>query len=116
MTPFNLKALVVELGHEFKRRGMTKHAALLRGFYREEFQRDRREGWRVDMVLEWLALLRIGPLASFYEVHLKRTGCPFCNAKPTLTESVVYVETAWEGGAKMKCTSCQRAWLRPDER
>jgi formate dehydrogenase maturation protein FdhE len=68
------------------------------------------------MVLEWLALLRSGPLANLYEVHLKRTGCPFCNAKPTLIESVVHFETSGEGGAKMKCTVCNCAWLRPDER
>src|SRR3954471_23271745 len=114
MAGFDLKALVVQLGNEFKRRGMTKHAALLRGFYRTEFQRPHRDGWSVDIVLEWLALLRIGPFATIYEVHQKRAGCPFCAANPGW--SAVWVEAAWEDGAKIRCTSCGGAWLQLDKR
>jgi hypothetical protein len=109
---FDLKSLVEQLGKEFQRRDMPKHLALLRGFYRSEFLRKRESGgWTADLVLEWLALLQIEPFGRIYPVQPRSAACPFCSAKKSDGAAPLWVETAWEGGAKIRCGACKGAWL-----
>ena len=85
----------------FKRRGMAQHLQMLRGFWRAEFGKPKPPGvWPFAQVIEWMALMRVGPFATFYEAHKKRPDCPFCGAKDGQASAALIVEVRWEGGAR----------------
>jgi hypothetical protein len=111
---FDLRKHVQQLAAEFQRRGMKKHLSLLREFYRFEFVGRVKplEALSIDLVLDWLALMQIGPLARIYPVYPRNAlpGCPFCKTAGG-PNSGTFTETAWEGGHRTSCTVCKRSWL-----
>jgi hypothetical protein len=109
MAAFDLQALVIQLGHEFKRREMPKHLQLLRDYYRREFRALEAPAWSTSMVLEWLALLQLGPFEKIYEVQPMMSGCPRC---PESDKFVTATVTVWDDGALMRCSLCGFMWLQ----
>jgi hypothetical protein len=114
---FDFRKHVQQLAAEFQRRGMKKHLDLLRAFYRFEFVGRVKppDALSIDLVLDWLALMQIGPLARVYPVYPRGTlpGCPFCKTIGG-ANSGTFTETAWEGGHKSSCTVCKNVWLTVD--
>lgn len=113
MSAFDFRVLVEQLGRELVRRGLQDEARALRDFYARQVKVPPPErGWTVDVVLEWMARLQIGPLGTVYRVlHNKPMRCPFCNIRQDAKETFL-VETSWDGGAKMRCTRCKGGWVQ----
>lgn len=112
MSSVDFKALVEQLAAEFKRRGMKKHLQLLRGYYRREFKQRAEGEWSTEMVLDWLAMMRLGQFADFYKTAPREKGCPFCGAADAGGAPGFFTEVAWEGGTRLRCNNCHRSWLR----
>jgi hypothetical protein len=62
----DFRRAVTELGEEFERLGMQTHLGLLGQFWRAHLGKERPGTWSIDMVVEWLSLLRIDPFADRY--------------------------------------------------
>lgn len=115
MEPFDWPTLVVRLGKEFDRRGMTDHVKLLRTFYAEALQRDRaarrhprRPPWTEGIVLEWMAIFHLPPFESVYPVLARGAPCPQCESAP---ENVHLTRLVFPGGILTLCRRCQARWV-----
>lgn len=117
---FDLEPLLRQLAAEFTRRDMRGHVELLRGFYRR-YARAKHASvlaakpvWEVDLVLEWMCMLRIPPFEHAYAVLPGVTKCPTCVgiASPT---SGVFTHCAVPGLLVLQCLQCGGRWLVPKE-
>jgi hypothetical protein len=117
-TPTAFEALVIALGREFRRRRMTGHLEALRRYYR---QRERHKlvqalaehrAWDENVVIEWLAILRIPPFDNTYVVQSKEASCPRCAARRNGAE--VDYRATFPGGSLRECRVCKTAWLVSD--
>ena len=101
----------VTLGREFGRREMHKHLKLLREFYAAtRDQRDCVNSWSEAFVDNWLAMLRLAPFETTFELLPARSVCARCNADPAAVPSR-RTETTFPGGALMRCDQCGRRWV-----
>lgn len=105
---------LVELGHEFARRGMEAQRLRLRDYYRAWRANVRRpatpDGWGDLDVVGWLGILQIAPFAGVFPERSSGVPCPSCGAEPAMA----YVVTAFPGGALSQCRPCGRRFLLKD--
>lgn len=117
MADLDFKAALEQLGREFTRRGMHRHAAKLRVFYAHFLRRQRElqpREWSETIVIEWLRLLRIPPFDTVYAVVPSGTmSCPYCPPDGEIWDR--FVKRVFEGGWLAECRRCARAWV-VDER
>ena len=116
----SFEALVVALGREFRRRRMNGHLAALRRYYRKRQRRKMLEAlaeeraWDENVVVEWLAILRIPPFERTYGTQPKDAGCRRCSAQRGKGAEVDF-RAVFPGGSLRQCRVCKGAWL-VDER
>lgn len=110
----DLGPALVELGREFVRRGMDRHAVRLRDYYRAWRANVRRpatpDAWSDLDVVAWLGILQIAPFAGVFPERGSGVPCPACGAEPTMS----YVVTVFPGGALSQCRPCGRRFLLKD--
>lgn len=104
--------LIVALGREFDRRGMTRHVVSLRLYYRRaaagrlDGWMDRyRITWTPALVERWMKLLRVPPFQDFYPVKKRMEGCEACT-----TPGAKFTQAVFPGGYLIGCR-CRKEWL-----
>ena len=122
----DFERLVVELGREFAKRSMREELKVLRRFFVEVQERARaqrrkarldggRPEWDEGVVLEWMALFRLGPFKSAYEVLGAHVPCPSCGARPPVgkekNRGLRAFEKVYEGCRRVTCRVCGESWL-----
>src|SRR4051794_26945097 len=102
---------IVQLGQEFRRRGMNSHLRLLREFYRARAARRaaglRRGIWDEDLVIEWLCLLRIKPFDSALLVVEAGARSPGCGAIGERGSPTTFIKAVFPGGCLAECRRCE---------
>ncbi len=117
MSALRLEPLMVVLGKEFERRGMAAHLEALRAVWCLRMARPQQPGqWTEEMVLEWLALLRVPPLDRVYPVQPRNAPCPRCGTLSRPGVHHAHVKLTWPGGWKEQCASCGATWVCEDRR
>jgi len=110
----DLDKLIVELGQEFKRRGMDAHLQLLRALWRERQGRASNSAWPIDMALNWMALFRLPPFDRVYPLLPGLSPCPSCPPGGQRGIADHWVTAVWPGGTRIECSQCHTAWLNVD--
>ena len=121
MPDLDFIALLVQLGHEFKRRGMRSHVESLRQFYvrvlapERTLRSMRHSPWGVALVLEWLFTFRIPPFDQRYPQLSGTAICPKCSAGAGGASSGIghHVRCVFPGGHLIEC-KCGARWLVDD--
>ena len=112
--------LLIALGREFRRRRMGGHLQALRSYYRRRHRRALAEAlsehraWDENVVLEWLAILRIEPFDRVYAVCEREAPCPACVATRGHGGGEVDYCAVFPGGQLRQCRVCKHAWLVSD--
>lgn len=112
--------LVIALGREFRRRRMGGHLQALRSYYRRRHRRALAEAlsehrsWDENVVLEWLAILRIEPFDRMYAVQEREAPCPACVQKRGVAGAEVDYCAVFPGGQLRQCRACKHMWLVSD--
>lgn len=110
---FKLEPHIELLAKHFAAHDMKSHLALLRSFYQVNRQRARaaaaqsRPPWEVDMVLDWLFLLRVPPFVGFYTVLPRSAPCPCGQSSHCNSFGGVNIP----GGSTWLCGACGKTWL-----
>lgn len=113
---FELERLIVALGREFARRDMQAHLRGLRVFYSALRARRRAQAalnpppWTEDLVLDWLAIMRIPPFEHHYAVLSRSAPCPTCSGGNASGLDVVN-RAVHVGGLVSECKHCGEQWL-----
>lgn len=111
-----LEPLLRALAAEFDRRDMPGHVELLRNFYARYRAAKKRANlapkpvWEIDLVLQWLAMLRIPPFDRAYEERPAEAGCPTCTADGAGISGTC-TRTAINGLTLSACIRCGAEWL-----
>ena len=110
---WDLDAAIVQLGQEFRRRGMTSHLQDLRSLWRRRnpAQGRRARGFDEGLVVEWLCLLRMPPFENVYPVQARGDPCPKCGAKEERAAPSSFVLASFTGGSLHECRQCKSCWL-----
>jgi hypothetical protein len=113
MPEFVLLAAIVQLGNEFRRRGMEAQLERLRRFYKGLTAAQRSpsasDEMTMESVIEWLCILRIPPFADVYKALPPGTDCPSCGGE---AKFVAYTRSVFPGGSVSACKSCGASWLQ----
>lgn len=115
-----LLGLVAALGKAFSRRGMTQHVRLLRIYYwalekgLTSPAHELNVRWSEGFVIEWLKTLRVPPYDAVYSVHPRGAPCPSCGQSGG-AQGAVNVDVVFPGGARVRCQSCETAWIQDDQ-
>jgi hypothetical protein len=115
---FELEPLVIKLGEEFKRRGMTRHLEMLRRYFASRRRRLRENEARPakarefdeQLVIDWLGLIQIPPFEHLYDVLPPGAPCP-CGARDSHGKAGSFAGVAFPGGRVWTCLACRRSWL-----
>lgn len=119
----SLLRAVVQLGREFRRRGMADHAFRLRLYYLAVKAGLTRGGpkatvdvkMNAEFILEWLRLLRVPPHHAHYPLRGRSEGCPKCGLAKDNGATSVHTVTTFPGGSKSRCGQCGTEWIVEDE-
>jgi hypothetical protein len=95
---------------------MERHVWLLRRYYADHLRREREPNlWTERLVVEWLCLLRVPPFDRVYQVLPREAPWPICSSTEKRGAPSLWVESAFPGGAKLRCR-CGASWLQLDRR
>jgi hypothetical protein len=117
MHDLDWRVLTVRLGREFNRRAMTTEVKSLREFYVRRAREKKanaargRPLWDEDVVLDWLAMLRIPPFEHVYTLRPPNAPCPRCRSSAKGHEGPNWIRTSFPGGALIQCQGCGERWL-----
>ena len=114
----SLLELVVQLGKEFRRRGMGRHVEKLRVYYlalKQGLAASARNtvelSWSEDLTLEWMRTLQIAPIEDVYPVKEHGVPCFRCNPEKGSSRGTPRTEAVFPGGARFSCETCGAKWL-----